>query len=218
MAMDARLRDVGELKTVPLFDMVVDLNPRLNIGAGPYGRRVFFGAAKGSFEGPRLRGEVLPGGGDWGLYRPDGGLTLDVRLTLRTHDDALVHMTYGGRWITPAALRADMADPAKRYKVDPASLLFPHQSALRNRRAAICLAQRHGVHWQRLSDRRRGRLQSLRNCVNAEDPKMSPARADPTLDYVEANGVRFAYLEQGHGPLVIFLHGFLTMHGHTSGS
>lgn len=124
MAMDARLRDMGQLETVPLFDMVVDLNPRLNIGAGPYGRRVFFGAAKGSFEGPRLRGEVLPGGGDWGLFRPDGGLTLDVRLTLRTHDDALIHMTYGGRWITPAALRADMADPVKRYKVDPASYYF----------------------------------------------------------------------------------------------
>ncbi len=26
--------------------------------------------------------------------------------------------------------------------------------------------------------------------------------------YVEANGLRFAYLEQGHGPLVLLLHGF----------
>lgn len=43
----------------------------------------------------------------------------------------------------------------------------------------------------------------------------SAARATPTatagepaLKYVEANGVRFAYLEQGTGPLVMFLHGF----------
>src|SRR3954471_20837161 len=30
----------------------------------------------------------------------------------------------------------------------------------------------------------------------------------PALKYVQANGVRFAYLEQGAGPLVMFLHGF----------
>lgn len=32
--------------------------------------------------------------------------------------------------------------------------------------------------------------------------------SEPVLKYVQANGVRFAYLEQGSGPLVIFLHGF----------
>lgn len=34
------------------------------------------------------------------------------------------------------------------------------------------------------------------------------AGSEPVLKYVQANGVRFAYLEQGRGPLVIFLHGF----------
>lgn len=51
-------------------------------------------------------------------------MTLDVRLTLRTHDDALVHMTYGGRWITPPELRAHLADPVKRHQVDPARYYF----------------------------------------------------------------------------------------------
>lgn len=31
---------------------------------------------------------------------------------------------------------------------------------------------------------------------------------EPALQFVRANGVRFAYLEQGAGPLVLFLHGF----------
>jgi pimeloyl-ACP methyl ester carboxylesterase len=31
---------------------------------------------------------------------------------------------------------------------------------------------------------------------------------EPALKYVQANGLRFAYLEQGKGPLVMFLHGF----------
>ncbi|WP_279582295.1 DUF3237 domain-containing protein [Fodinicola feengrottensis] len=82
------------------------------------------GAAGGTFEGPKLKGEVLPGGGDWALFRPDGTMTLDVRLTLRTHDQALVHMTYGGRWVVPAALRNDLTDPVKRYQIDPSAYYF----------------------------------------------------------------------------------------------
>jgi hypothetical protein len=124
MPADPRVKTVAEVRTEHLFDIVVDLSPRLNIGDGPLGRRVLFGAAGGSFDGPKLRGEVLPGGGDWALFRPDGAMALDVRLTLRTHDDALVHMTYGGRWITPPALRSEMADPVKRTQVDPARYYF----------------------------------------------------------------------------------------------
>lgn len=124
MTADPRVKDVGEIKTVHLFDMVVDLKPRLDIGDGPMGQRVLFGAAGGTFEGPGLRGEVLAGGGDWTLFRPDGVMTLDVRLTLHTHDDALLHMTYGGRWVTPPDLRADMADAGKRHQVDPARYYF----------------------------------------------------------------------------------------------
>ena len=102
MSADPRVKPVAAITTAPLFDIVVDLNPKLNIGDGPLGRRILFGAAGGRFEGPRLRGEVVPGGGDWALFRADGAMSLDVRLTLRTHDGALVHMTYGGRWIMPA--------------------------------------------------------------------------------------------------------------------
>ena len=121
---DPRLKSVGDLETRHLLDIVVDLDPRLNFGAGPVGQRVLFGAAKGSFEGPRLRGEVLRGGGDWALFRADGAMTLDVRLSLRTHDGELIYMTYGGRWVTPPGLRAEMADPARRTKVDPAGYYF----------------------------------------------------------------------------------------------
>jgi hypothetical protein len=45
-------------------------------------------------------------------------------LTLRTHDGALVHMTYGGRWIVPPQLRAAVADPAQRHQLDPARYYF----------------------------------------------------------------------------------------------
>ncbi|WP_433241380.1 DUF3237 domain-containing protein [Actinomadura nitritigenes] len=124
MLADPRVKDVGEIRTELLFDIVVDLDQPLDFGRGPAGRRVLFGAAGGAFEGPRLRGEVLPGGGDWALFRPGGAMCLDVRLALRTDDGALVHMTYGGRYTTPPELRDEMADTATRHRVDPSRYYF----------------------------------------------------------------------------------------------
>lgn len=124
MAADPRIKPIADIRTVPLFDIVIDLNPKLNFGETPVGRRILFGAAGGTFSGERLNGEVLASGGDWALFRPGGEMVLDVRLTLRTHDDALIYMTYGGRWITPPELRADMSDPVKRLQVDPSRYYF----------------------------------------------------------------------------------------------
>jgi hypothetical protein len=124
MTFDPRVKAIGEIETAHLFDIVIDLNPRLDIGNGPFGQRVFFGATGGSFKGPKLRGEVLAGGGDWTLFGPAGTMTLDVRLTLCTHDDALVHMTYSGRYVVPPELRSAMADVTERHKIDPARYYF----------------------------------------------------------------------------------------------
>merc|ERR1712070_1209295 len=55
------------------------------------------GITGGSFSGPRIRGEVLPIGGDWAQLNDNGTTSVDVRATLRTHDGALILMTYGGR-------------------------------------------------------------------------------------------------------------------------
>lgn len=123
-AADARARALPGLRTRLLFDMVVDLEPRLDFGAGPAGRRVLFGSAGGTFAGDRLRGHVLPGGGDWAVFRPDGVMALDVRLSLRADDGALIKMTYGGRWVNPPEVRSEMADPARRVGVDPSRYYF----------------------------------------------------------------------------------------------
>ena len=74
----------------------------------------------GDFEGPRLRGRVLSGGGDWLLLRDDGVLELDLRITLETDDHALIHMTFQGLRHGPpdviAALsRGEVVDPARYY-------------------------------------------------------------------------------------------------------
>jgi glucuronate isomerase len=65
-------------------------------GSTPHGKLLIFPVIGGSFEGERLRGKVLAGGGDWVTARTDGTFELDLRVTLETDDGALIHMTFTG--------------------------------------------------------------------------------------------------------------------------
>lgn len=113
-------REVAPVRAEYLFDLVAELAaPRLDLGAGPLGRRVLDRTGTGSFDGPRLRGEILPGSGDWALYRADGVMVIDARVTLHTDDDALILMTYSGRVSIPDSVRPRLADPAQWDAVDP---------------------------------------------------------------------------------------------------
>jgi hypothetical protein len=85
-----------DLATDFLFDMSVDLEGGVDVGGTPLGRRVIFYVKGGTFEGPKLRGEVLPGGGDWALVSNDEATRLNVRLVLRTDDGDVIYMTYRG--------------------------------------------------------------------------------------------------------------------------
>ncbi len=66
------------------------------IGSTPNGKLSIFPVTGGSFEGERLRGKVLAGGGDWVTTKSDGTIELDLRATLETDDGALIHMTFTG--------------------------------------------------------------------------------------------------------------------------
>ena len=79
-----------------VFDYHADLESPVPIGPGPYGMRLFWQASGGRVDGPRLSGEILPGGGDWSLTRPDGWTRIDVRGQCRTDDGALLYFQYRG--------------------------------------------------------------------------------------------------------------------------
>jgi hypothetical protein len=74
----------------------LETSPTEEIGATPNGRLSIFPITGGSFEGERLRGTVLAGGGDWVTAKAGGSLELDARVTLQTDDGALIHMTFTG--------------------------------------------------------------------------------------------------------------------------
>ena len=85
-----------ELSSELLFEMTLQVAQATEIGATPSGKRYIAYVTGGTFEGPRLKGRVLPGGGDWVVQSPDHVFQLDVRITLETDDGALIYSTYRG--------------------------------------------------------------------------------------------------------------------------
>jgi len=80
-----------------LFHMDVGLVEITPVAPGPHGDRLVMGVGEGTFEGPRLRGRVVPGpGSEWATVRPDRSLRVDVRLVLETDDGVRILMIYGG--------------------------------------------------------------------------------------------------------------------------
>ncbi|MFQ5471989.1 MAG: DUF3237 domain-containing protein [Dehalococcoidia bacterium] len=90
------MTDYREPELEHLYDMHVDLDAPHPIGQTPAGNRQTWIVTGGTFEGPKLKGDVLPGGGDWALIRSDGAVQLDVRATAKTDDGAHIHAFYRG--------------------------------------------------------------------------------------------------------------------------
>jgi hypothetical protein len=75
----------------------------------------------GVFEGPRLKGRVLPEGADWVLWRADGVMMIDVRTALRTDDGALISMQYTGLAYTTTP---EAGEAFRRREVVPYEQLY----------------------------------------------------------------------------------------------
>ena len=63
---------------------------------GPQGTRTIVQVVGGRFEGPRVKASVQTPAGDLITNRADGSYRLDVRLTLKTDDGAVILVTYNG--------------------------------------------------------------------------------------------------------------------------
>jgi Protein of unknown function (DUF3237) len=88
----------GPLSTIPMvlpktefvYEAIFDLDPTLMLGQGPLGERRMVPITGGVFEGPRIKGKVLPGGADRQLVRKDGVRMLDALYELQTDDGAVL--------------------------------------------------------------------------------------------------------------------------------
>jgi hypothetical protein len=103
------------------MELRVRVDPPLDIGAVPGGRRRIIPIRGGTFEGPELRGTVLDGGADWQLVRDDGLAELDTRYTLRTDRSELIYIRNAGiRHAAPEVVAQLLAG----QPVDPSLVYF----------------------------------------------------------------------------------------------
>jgi hypothetical protein len=107
------------VQTRPLFVLREQVPPLLVVGPTPNGFRRIGLIQGGSFAGERLSGEVVSGN-DWQTVRDDSCTKLDVRLLLRTDDDALIVMSYtvlraGPPEVMEALDKGKAPDPSTYY-------------------------------------------------------------------------------------------------------
>ena len=78
-----------DFKTELMWKANVKIGTMINVGVSKRGTRRVIPITGGTFSGPKINGEVLPGGEDWQLVRPDGDTELYARYLMKT-DDGIV--------------------------------------------------------------------------------------------------------------------------------
>lgn len=75
------------------FTLDVDLSPPQEFGITNAGQRRFVPITGGTFSGPKLSGTILPGGGDWNVFRPDGVVHVYAKYTIQVTDESTQQKT-----------------------------------------------------------------------------------------------------------------------------
>jgi hypothetical protein len=102
------------------FEARVEIADPIVVGPTPRGERRMIPILRGEFDGPALRGRILPGGADWQVLRPDGVTELCALYLLETDSGARVQVMNRGLRHGPAEvmnrLRAgEDVDPSQYY-------------------------------------------------------------------------------------------------------
>ena len=93
-AVPAAAQEAPSLEFV--FEETVKLGDVSAIGGTARGERIIIPITGGTFEGPDIRGEVLPGGWDWQLRRADGCTDVEADYFLQTDDGVVINVINKG--------------------------------------------------------------------------------------------------------------------------
>jgi len=82
--------EIEPLSTELVMELKVDIGAPQAIGASDKGTRRFIPITGGSFVGKGIKGEVIPGGADWQLVRPDGVTEIKAIYAIKTDDGQVI--------------------------------------------------------------------------------------------------------------------------------
>jgi len=103
------------------FEVRAEVADPTVVGQMPNGTRRIVNILGGTFEGPKVKGKLLPGGADWQIIREDGFTEVDARYTLQTNTGHLIYVSNVG-------MRHAPPDVMKRLNagetVDPSLIYF----------------------------------------------------------------------------------------------
>jgi hypothetical protein len=93
---------VTSLSLTPIFEIEVRVDVAQELGEFAGGRRRVVPILGGDVFGPRLNGQVLPGGADWQTIRADGVTLVRAQYTIQADDGAVIGVINTGvRRATP---------------------------------------------------------------------------------------------------------------------
>lgn len=104
------------------FEVRADIAPSEHVGHGAGDVLDFTPITGGVVEGPRLRGVVVPGGGDWSVQRGPTEYELEARYLIRAEDGACIDVVNRGYYRTSTA--EVMARAEAGEEIDPAEVYF----------------------------------------------------------------------------------------------
>jgi len=101
-ASGAAAQQVDEPSLEFAFQETVSLGKAVEVGKTARGERRIIPLTGGHFEGPEIKGEILPGGWDWQLTRADGCTDVKADYFLKTDDGVVINVVNTGE-ICPGA-------------------------------------------------------------------------------------------------------------------
>ena len=103
------------------FEIRALIGEPADAGPGRLGHRRVIPITGGTVSGPRLTGEVVPGGADYELIRPDGNSVVEAHYALRAEDGTVIYVRNVGLYVAPAEVTARLDAGAD---VDPSGYYF----------------------------------------------------------------------------------------------
>jgi hypothetical protein len=90
-------------------ELKVKLKPAIVVGETPHGTRRIIPIIGGSFEGPKMKGEILDGGADWQIVRKDGVSELEAHYQIKTDDNVVIYIKNVGLRVATPEIAAKIA-------------------------------------------------------------------------------------------------------------